>query len=352
MSEPYTCVKGCHYTTDNQKSLKLHLNQCPALLQRIQENEEYLERKRNAASDPDAPLDHFRPSKLARNDDLPVDLVAHSSLSTHDTRLLDQDVLADPDNLSSTEPGPSLQRPHTPSETAPSFPAYLPSLGRLRDETNTLPEAPPPPDPPDAVDTPAPRVHRIILRVRPEPVPYTTPPDSFGQYRVYPSKPRTIPDSACELEDLSDIQTPSNPQRPIPSQSTADLIAPCPNISAFRLQYWHWNEGLKKSESACESLIHDVISQPDFVPSDISQVKWDKLDDALASHAAESSSSKPNTLLPLSLPPRTPAAAAHYKSEPSLNVVPILAVQCLSLTHAVQLSFTQNNLRHQGGPGE
>ncbi|KAG9083592.1 hypothetical protein FRC06_004467, partial [Ceratobasidium sp. 370] len=102
--------------------------------------------------------------------------------------------------------------------------------------------------------------------------------------------------------------------------------------------------GIKKSEGACESLIRDVISQPDFVPSDLSKVKWDKLDNALASYAVESTTSPTNaTLLLSTIPLRTPAAAAHYKSEPSLNVVPIPTVQCVTLLHAIELSFTQNN---------
>ncbi|KAG9087150.1 hypothetical protein FRC06_002705 [Ceratobasidium sp. 370] len=256
---------------------------------------------------------------------------------------LDWDTLANLDNPTSA---PFSQQALTPASMIPDFPTYILSLGRLRDENDTLPEAPLPPDPLHSPDImPAPRVCCVILRVRPKPVPYTTVPDSFSQYWVYPSEPRTIPDSVCELQDLSDIWMPPNPQPLTDSRSTAELIAPCPDISAFRLQYWHWNEGIKKSEGACESLVHDIISRPDFVPSDLSKVKWDKLDNALASYAAESAPSQTNTTLPLSMPPHTPAAAARYKSEPSLNMVPIPAVKCLSLLHTVQLSFTKNNPR-------
>ncbi|KAG8705415.1 hypothetical protein FRC08_001682 [Ceratobasidium sp. 394] len=344
MSDMYTCVEKCPYVTNNHRSFKLHSIQCPAVLRCIQENEEFLERKRNASGNLGAPLDYFRPSKLARKDDVPINPVARSPLSTT-YPLLDPETPTDHNDLLNVEPGPSLQQSHA-SNATPNFPAYVPSLGRLRDENDTLPEAPLPPDPPSSSSPLNPRVRRVILRVRPEPVPYTTLPDSFGQYRIYPSKPRTIPDSACELEDFSDIRTPPSPQSSTASPAVADLIAPCPNVSAFRLQYWHWNEGVKKSESARESLVRDVISQPDFLPSDISKVKWDKLDDALASYTAESATHRASTTLRLSIPPRTPAAAMRYKSEPSLNVTPIPAVQCISLLRTVQLSFTQNNPRH------
>lgn len=118
------------------------------------------------------------------------------------------------------------------------LPAYQPSQGRYRDEHDPLPEAPP-----AYIDTRnigetippgAPRVRRLILRVHPEPEPYTTPTDSFGQYRVYPGRPLTIPDSACELEDVSDIHTgPFSPATTMLQRSMSDLIMPCPNVSVF-----------------------------------------------------------------------------------------------------------------------
>ncbi|KAG9075355.1 hypothetical protein FRC06_010136, partial [Ceratobasidium sp. 370] len=80
---------------------------------------------------------------------------------------------------------------------------------------------------------------------------------------------------------MSEVRTPLEASPSATSEFTPGSIAPCPNITAFRIQYWHWNQGAKKSESARESLIRDVISQPDFVPSDVSNIRWDKLDDHL-----------------------------------------------------------------------
>ncbi|KAB5587496.1 hypothetical protein CTheo_9065 [Ceratobasidium theobromae] len=182
------------------------------------------------------------------------------------------------------------------------LPTYQPTLGRLRDQFDILPEAPPMLL--DSItDNPTPQVHQVILHVHPNPVPYATPPNSFGQYRIYPSKPRTIPDSGCDLEDLCNILEPSKSSACHSSSPLSTIIAPCPNVSAFWLQYWHWNEGSKKTWSTCESLVHDVISQADFVPSDVSNVDWCHLDDSLALFSMDTASSYKSTTVPLTIPP-------------------------------------------------
>ncbi|KAG9090779.1 hypothetical protein FRC06_000886, partial [Ceratobasidium sp. 370] len=54
---------------------------------------------------------------------------------------------------------------------------------------------------------------------------------------------------------------------------------------------------------------------------------------------------QPNTHIRLTLPPRTPAAAACYKSNPGLNMCPIPTVQRLTLLHTIQLAFAKNDHR-------
>ncbi|KAG9075746.1 hypothetical protein FRC06_009912, partial [Ceratobasidium sp. 370] len=59
---------------------------------------------------------------------------------------------------------------------------------------------------------------------------------------------------------------------------------------------------------------------------------------------ASSSTGNPPPVL-LAVPPRTPAAAIHYKSDPAYNVLPVPTVQSQSLLGAVRSAFEKNNPR-------
>lgn len=142
---------------------------------------------------------------------------------------------------------------------------------------------------------------------------------------------------------MSDVQAPPpNMYLETVPQATVNAIAPCPNISVFRLQHWHWTHGVKKTKNSREALVHNVLLQPDFVGSDLAGVNWDTLDDALASHPKHSAASCSNATVPLIIPPRTPAAAAQFKSSPSINSLPVPVIQCLTLLDPVQQAFTKN----------
>jgi hypothetical protein len=126
-------------------------------------------------------------------------------------------------------------------------------------------------------------------------------PDSFGQFCVYPTKPDSIPDIGQELADVCDIPAALNP--PKLTRSLPDIITPCPNVSAFWLKYWHWNSGDKKSKGTQRSLVWDVISAPDFVPSDVCDLDWDCLDQSHASNALDMPTGWKSNSLSLTVPP-------------------------------------------------
>ncbi|KAG9085201.1 hypothetical protein FS749_004615 [Ceratobasidium sp. UAMH 11750] len=352
MPEFYTCTE-CPYVTNVHKSYKSHCNQCPALLRVVQAHEKSLQlkQKHKSAGTFALALAHIRPSKRPRLNDpsntpvldnVPVPM---QDTSNHTALLTDPPLVSGISTLNSLDtlelPAPSEQLP--PPQTPPSgLPSYQPTFGHYRDAYEPLPEAPPAII--DAVDLqPAPRIRRVILRVRPEPEPYTTLPDSFGCYRVYLAKPKSIPDSTCELGDLSEISKPPNHHFAPTPATIPDLIAPCPNISVFRLQHWHWNEGNKKSLGARESLINNVISKPDFVPADVSNIHWAKLNNSLASYATNSELVQHPYNLPLSIPPRTPAAAIRYKSDPAQSTFPVPMHASGSLIGTVRSAFEKNN---------
>jgi hypothetical protein len=147
------------------------------------------------------------------------------------------------------------------------------------EEHNALPEPPAPllPNDTPTVPPPAPRIPTRRIRF----TPHETPIDSFGRYRIYPSKPLTIPDSNCALDDFCDEDsTPSTNTTPS-SMSLREAIAPCPNLSTFYFLYWFW-KGSNKSKASREELRTNVILNAKFIPCDLDGVNLLALDEKLA----------------------------------------------------------------------
>lgn len=176
-------------------------------------------------------------------------------------------------------------------------------------------------------------------------MPHETLPDSFGQYQVYLTKPDSIPDLSHELTDVCDIRAASGPQKSTESHAIPDIVAPCPNVSAFRLQYWHWNQGDKKSKGERESLVRDVISAPDFVPSDVRNLDWGRMDHALASATLDTSASWNNDSLLLKIPPHNLAAAAEFRSNPACGTLLVPGFRHRTLVSTVVDAFSDNEAK-------
>ncbi|KAG8741331.1 hypothetical protein FRC10_002993 [Ceratobasidium sp. 414] len=114
-------------------------------------------------------------------------------------------------------------------------------------------------------------------------VPFETNPDSFGRYRIYISKPSTIPDSKCISADFYD--RPSTVEEPTQQSYTStpplsEVIFPCPNLTTFHFLHWFW-KGTSKSQASRKDL-QRVLLQPDFNPRDLSGVNLGAIDDKLA----------------------------------------------------------------------
>ena len=249
-----------------------------------------------------------------------------------------------------TEIHPPSECTSQPIRLAPDCPTYKPTLGDYRNKHDLLPQAPIVPlndvTAPPAPQTPAaPRIRRIRLRVNPEPVPYETLPDSFGQFCVYSSKPGSIPDVGCELADVCDIRPASHLPELAALRTVPDIVAPCPNVSAFRLQYWHWNQGDRKSKGARELLVRDVISAPDFVPSDVRGLDWHRMDRSLASDTLDTSTGWKNNMLPLNIPPRNRAKVAEFKANPDCATLVVPDFRHQSLISTVRDAFSNNDVK-------
>lgn len=107
----------------------------------------------------------------------------------------------------------------------------------------------------------------------------TTTQNNFGLFRRYRAAQLPIydPEEHLSLENLSDISTLKKK-----SQDLTNPFAPYPNRSSFLLGDWFWNDGVQKSLANFKSLI-TIVTDPDFSNNDIANVKWDQVNEALAS---------------------------------------------------------------------
>ncbi|KAG8702016.1 hypothetical protein FRC09_004999 [Ceratobasidium sp. 395] len=355
----YACP-ACTYTTNINRSYRSHTSQCNKLRKVMESNKQTLERKRKNLDNGiggATSINLIRASKRILH-------VDHEAVSVPEyveptVELPDFDRAQSPPlapnvvlpRFSAELEQPNLpQPPSSPPSHTLNYPAYRPAFGSYQDNNEPIPEAPPAvlDSSLDPVDSPpGHRIRRVVLRVQPEPEPYTTACDPFGQYRIYPTKPEFIPDSLCELDDFSESQTTrSNPNHTDTPDSLSTLIAPCPNVSSFRLQHWHWNEGLNKTANSRDSLVRNVLLQPDFTVSDLADVtSWKRLDDSIANYSEGLASDHDSVAVSLAIPPRTPAAASDYAANPTKNILSVSTTRSQTLLGAVKSAFTKNKQR-------
>ena len=177
-----------------------------------------------------------------------------------------------------------VEPPHVPPITYPATRSHTCRLRTsFRNECDALPEPPAPLDISGVLpEASASRSPKKRLRL----VPFETPADAFGCYRIYLSRPTTIPDSACSAADFSDLGTTfaSPPSRHSAPLSLSKAIAPCPNLSTLYLQNWFWKDG-GKSQSSREDLRSSILLWPGFNPQELVGVNFKALDQKLADAA-------------------------------------------------------------------
>ncbi|KAG9082741.1 hypothetical protein FS749_006609 [Ceratobasidium sp. UAMH 11750] len=178
----------------------------------------------------------------------------------------------------------------------------------FREQHDAIPDGPPPLLP---LPEPVQGTSRNVTHTRRRRLPFATESDLFGRHRVYNTRPPSIPD-ASPSDSTSQI-----PNRvPTTSTSVHDIIAPCPNLSAFYIQRHHWLGGQTKSLDDRDSLCNNVILQPDFNPDDIIGVNFRALDDQLAEAAKTWDPDYPpsagwrNTTLKVQIPPPPSTASS------------------------------------------
>jgi hypothetical protein len=114
------------------------------------------------------------------------------------------------------------------------------------------------------------RVRRLFITAR----------NKFGLLRRYSTKPSYDPEEQTSMKDLSNIPTLESPA------STNQSFYPYPNLNAFRLHEWYWQGGVQKSQASFHDLVK-IIGDPEFHSADVRDVKWDKIDQQLATDDEE-----------------------------------------------------------------
>ncbi|KAJ7131818.1 hypothetical protein C8R43DRAFT_1133491 [Mycena crocata] len=177
----------------------------------------------------------------------------------------------EPAPLRSSPPARSPS-PFVPAQSPTPPPPVLTNAGRPartyrlpKRFEDILPEPPAPLPPPP----PVPVVRRVILHVRDT---MRTTCNRFGILREYPHRPTYDPDHLVQAEDLANIPAP--PEEPAEPTGDTDKEQPPPpwpwaNMSIYRLMQWANTGSNSKSEGEVTRLAQDVISAPDFDPTDL-----------------------------------------------------------------------------------
>lgn len=113
-----------------------------------------------------------------------------------------------------------------------------------------------------------------------------SPCNKYGLFRRYfaTSFPSHDPDSELTMHDCYDVPSggATSADSSEVSESVNEDYGPYPNRSSFLLGEWNWNEQVQKSKSSFQSLVN-IITDPNFCPSDICDTRWDTIDSELGS---------------------------------------------------------------------
>lgn len=166
---------------------------------------------------------------------------------------------------------------------------------------------------------------------------FETLPDTFGVFRCYNSYPTSVPDQDCSLPDYSnkDYETPGLGN----STSDADvksIISPCPNMSTYLMQKWHWVDGARKTQQGRDDLVNEVLLDPHFSLDDIRGVNWSSLDDELEAKGSTGlSAGWKSATLGINVPAYTSSSSSHIEKFeiPDFQYRPLMDVVTEAFSH-------------------
>ncbi|KAG8722217.1 hypothetical protein FRC08_005575 [Ceratobasidium sp. 394] len=341
-SYPCICLKRVF---DNQKSLSLHENKCPAVIERDRAHYvPYRARKRQFVQDTPNARDHLtnpEPTGIQDCSRTDVDIVPSP------TEVVDPLGIPSAAEYLAGDVSSSMATPMSKPTHYPSTRSHVRQLRiGYREECDAFPE-PPAPLSSTSISSSTfqrPRLPRKQIRF----TPFETTPDSFGRYRIYPSEPRTIPDSKCVPTDFCDrppvIEEANEETRK--STPLSEVISPCPNLTTFHLLHWFW-KGTSKSQASRKDL-QQVLLRPDFDPHELSGVNLGAIDNKLAASAYSREDWGSFRVLDgwveKSVTVQVPLLGKKKAGQSA--AVPISGLHSRKILTGVRKAFSSNNVKH------
>ena len=129
---------------------------------------------------------------------------------------------------------------------------------------------------PDSPASELPRRPRVRLIVMAK---FRTLVNRFGLSRIYKGWPSRVPDA--ELEASQYTPTSQAPRRARLQRTISEIIAPLPNLSAWRQYHHFWS--YPTQSRASRSAMQDILRRPSFSAADAAAVNFDKIDSIIAS---------------------------------------------------------------------
>ena len=252
---------------------------------------------------------------------------------------------------------PPFVPPPTRSGRARKFPAifkdFLPTSTSRVPHTR-IPHMPPPPQPQKVSIPPRPSPPSSVISSEELATDstFTTEPDEFGLFRVYPRKPYCEPDNDVTLDDICDdaAQTSSdnsdsrrwwkgfNPdmddEQATPSKHP---FAPLSTPTSFCILHWFYGGSREKSQAELNSLLENVLRAKDFKLDELTKFNLahemnllDSVDDPSAPFANENIWKKSTIKIPL------PCEREKFPSEDAAHKLRIRDVRYRSLLEVMR----------------
>lgn len=190
---------------------------------------------------------------------------------------------------------------------------------------------------------------------------FTTEPDEFGIFRVYPRKPYQEPDEHLTLEDIcADAARPPtddpnsdrwwkgfNPEMNEGLATTStNSFAPLSNVTSFRLLNWFYGGSKQKSQAELTSLLDNVLKADDFNQEDAAKFSFaretallDSVDDPSAPFANENIWKKSTIKIPL------PCERQKFASEADAHKLRIRDVHHRSLVEVIRTAANDESAK-------
>ncbi|EDQ99528.1 uncharacterized protein LACBIDRAFT_334986 [Laccaria bicolor S238N-H82] len=191
--------------------------------------------------------------------------------------------------------------------------------------------------------------------------PYITNPNSYGVFRSYPSSRSSFtPDELFTLNGVSDSLnfTPdahSSEVRPWWSSfgsslsSVKDFFAPFRNASVFHILNWHYNGSNLKSLSQLNTLVEDLIMQPDFKQEDFISFSASREAECLYNYTSENPESPflpKDGWIETSVSISVPADSVKHSSVDAVPKYEVPGLFYRPLVEIIKASFQEPSAEH------